>query len=75
MMVQQQLETDDGLSMCTNSVCTNIFVLFTGSSTIHKPGGGNFDLTSESAVKISGDLGELFDDSDDEDVIPKMVKY
>ena len=38
-----------------------------------KPAAG-MDLTSENAVKISGDLGNLFDDSEEEDEIQKVVR-
>lgn len=70
------LEADDVTlsSMFYSSACTPFLVII-GSNTIHKPGSGNFDLTSESAVKISGDLGELFDDSEEEDDLQKIVSF
>ena len=55
-----------------------VCLLFTGlaGQPSLRPGGTGgmvgIDLTSENAVKISGDLGNLFDDSEEEEDLTKV---
>lgn len=52
-----------------------VFIGLAGQPSLRPSGTGGMvgiDLTSENAVKISGDLGSLFDDSEEEEDLTKV---